>query len=589
MNEMIEQFKDNVWTTDKVNELIKLIDDGYTIKNSPFWENKPEWRNGNLVFEYTEEEILEIKKCSQDIIYFANNYCYAMTDDGIQNITLRNYQEDVLRDFQDNNKCVFLSCRQIGKTICSGIFLVWYLLFNFDKNILVLANVGDTTREIIEKIKVIISNLPFFLKPGIIKNDQMTMKFDNGCRIFGKNTTKTAALGFNIHLLFIDEAAHIHPNFIEPFWRSVYPTLSASKNGRIVMTSTPNGMNKFYEIYQGAVDKRNEFHPIRVDWWQVPGRDEAWREKEIANLGSEEDFNQEYGNQFLASSKLLLDGSTLTGMKKVVSEFKWVEIDDLNDTLVDYEHLRWHPKFDLDNIKDTDQFVFTIDTSNGGGGDYSVINIFKLIPTPLAMIQKKIQYTDEADFFSLMQVGIFRSNRQSIEELQVIIETLLYKVLGEDRVKIVLEMDFKGNLLYEKMTAHNNFYEDIFIHTKHSQNAIRLNPGTKLNPKNKLEYCVMMKKLVKSGRIITYEKHTFDELSAFGIDKKGSYSSQNGHDDIAMTLVNLTVFFDSPQFYEMVENAYDTLDDKYKRAIEEKLKNMGGDEDADFSAFKDLM
>lgn len=586
----MEHFQDNVWNTSKVTELMKMIDDGYIIKNSPFWENKPEWRSGNLVFEYTDEEIAEIKRCASDIIYFANSYCYAMTDDGVQNIKLRDYQEDVLRDFQDNDMCVFLSCRQIGKTICSGIFLVWYLLFNYDKNILILANIGDTTREIIEKVKVILSHLPFFLKPGIIKNDQMTMKFDNGCRVFGKNTTKTAALGFNIHLLFLDEAAHIHANFIEPFWRSVYPTLSASKNGRIVMTSTPNGLNKFCEIYQAAVEGRNEFYPIRVDWWQVPGRDEAWKAKEIANLGSEEDFNQEYGNQFLSSSKLLLDGPTLAGIKKVQTEFKWVEIADLNDTTVDYEHLRWHPKFDLDNIIDTDRFVFSIDTANGTGGDYSIINIFKIIPTPVAMIEKKLHYTDESDFFSLMQVGIFRNNRQPIEDLLVITETLLYKVFNEESVKIVLEMDFKGNLLYEKMSMHENFYDDIFIHTKHTQDAVRLKPGVKLNQKNKTEYCMLMKKSIKSGRIIPYEKHTFNELSAFGLNKKGSYSSQTGHDDISMTIVNLTSFFDSPQFYEIVESVYDNLDDKYKTAIEKKLNTdeSGTGGGIDFSALKDL-
>lgn len=466
--------------------------------------------------------------------------------------------------------------------------MVWYLLFNYDKNLLVLSNVGSTTLEIIDKIKVIISNLPFFLKPGMIKNDQMTMKFDNGCRLFGKNTTKNAAIGFAIHACYIDEFAHLPANFVESFWRSVFPTISATK-GRMILTSTPNGLNKFYEIYQAAVEGRNEFHPIRVDWWQVPGRDEAWKAKEIANLGSEEDFNQEYGNQFLSSSNLLLDGTTLAAMKRVQTEFKWVEIDDLNDTLVDYDKLRWHPRFDIDSVEDG-QFVFSIDTANGGGGDYTVLNIFKLIPSPVPMIKKKIDFRDEADFFSLMQVGIFRNNRQPIEELQIIVETLLYKVFGEERVKIVLEMDFKGNLLFERMSNHDMFYDDIFIHTKHSQNAARLNPGTKLNPKNKLEYCMMMKKLVKGARIIPYEKNTFEELSVFGLDKKGSYSSQSGHDDIAMTMVNLTVFFDSPQFYEMVESAYDGLDDKYKDAIQSRLD--GGDTDGDQfdpSMYRDLM
>lgn len=580
-----------VWSTEKVNTLMEAVDDGVDLSKitNPFWDGNPEWRDKNIVFEYTEEEVEELKKCASDVIYFANTYCYAMTDEGVANIKLRDYQEDILKDFQDNRFCVFLAPRQVGKTISTSIFLTWYLLFNTEKNLMILANNGGTTEELIDKVKNILMNLPFFLKPGMIKNNVMSMKIDNGCRLIGKTTTKTSGIGFTIHFLFMDEFAHIHANFIDPFYRAVYPTLSSSKISRIIITSTPNGQNKFFDIYQGAVDGDNEYHPIRVDWWQVPGRDEAWMNTEIANLGSVEDFNQEYGCQFLASDKLLLDGSTLSSMKKKQTEFRWIELDHLNDTQVDYEHLIWHPKFDFDNVSEKDQFVFSIDTANGGGGDHSVINIFKVIPTPIPMIQKKLKYQDEGDFFSLMQVGLFRHNRQNIEELQVIIEALIFKVFNPEQVKVVLEMDFKGNLLYERISQHDEFWEELFIHTKHSQAAVRLKPGTKLNPKNKLEYCMELKRLVKSGRIITYEKQTFAELSAFGINAKGSYSSQSGHDDIAMTLVNLTVFFDSPQYYELVENIYDDLDPKYKDAIEEKLNSGGDDSDFDFGALGDMM
>lgn len=560
-----------VWTTEKVNKLLEDIDAGVDVKSTPFWDGKPEWRSANIVFEYTAEEMEEIQRCAKDVIYFANNYCFSMTDEGVKNITLRDYQEDVLRDFQDNRFCVFLSPRQVGKTITTGIFLTWYLLFHSDKNLMVLSNTGATTTEIIDKIKVILQNLPFFLKPGIILNNQMTMKFDNGCRLFGRNTTKTAAIGFTIHFLYCDEFAHIHNNFIDPFWRSVYPTLSSSKISRVVITSTPNGMNKFYDIYKDALEGNNEFKPIRIDWWQVPGRDEAWMKREIGNLGSEEDFNQEYGCQFLASSKLLLDRTTLGQIKRLSTEFVWRELTDLHNKDINYEHLRWHPKFNLDSIKDTDRFVFTVDTAGGGGGDYTVLNIFKLVPMPEKMIEQQINANDEGDFMSLLQVGMFRSNKAGVEELQPIIETLLYDVFGEDAVKIVLEMDFKGNLLYERMSNHTKFYEDMFIHTKHSENARRMSPGIKLNPKNKYEFCMEFRRLVRSGRVIPCEKNTFNELMSFGLDKKGSYSSQIGHDDIAMSMVNLVPFFTSDQYYEIVENIYDGLDEKYKTLISNRL------------------
>lgn len=583
-----------VWTTSRVNELFAQLEAGIEPFTTPFWDGKPEWRAGNIVFEYTAEELIEIEKCARDVIYFANNYCFAMTDDGIQNIKLRDYQEDVLRDFQDNRFCAFVSPRQVGKTIVTGIFLTWYLLFHTDKNLMILSNTGATTIEIIDKIKVILGNLPFFLKPGIIMNNQMTMKFDNGCRLFGRNTTKTAAIGFAVHMLYCDEFAHIHANFIDPFWRSVYPTLASSNISRCVITSTPNGQNKFYEIYLGALEKKNEFKAIRIDWWQVPGRNEAWRLKEIANLGSEEDFNQEYGCQFLASSKLLLDSKTLSQTKALVVEYQWREIMDLDDLGLNYDGLKWHPKFSFENVKPTDKFVFSIDTAGGGGGksDFSVVNIFKMVPTPLAIVEKQISFTDESDFFSLLQIGLYRSNTTDIEVLVPIIETLLYQTFGSDDVRIVLEMDFKGNLVFDRMTRHKEFYDDIFVHTKHSENARALKPGLKLNPKNKLQFCMEMRRLVRSGKIIPNENHTFNELTSFGINKKGSYSSQIGHDDIAMTIVNMSSFFSSTQYFEMVEDIYDTLDDKYKKAITEKLNigDSGKTEDGfDMDFLKGLM
>ena len=142
----------NVWTTEKVKNLYDMIDEGKDVKSTPFWEGRPEWKQGGIVFEYTAWEWEEMRKCAEDVIYFANKYCFVMTDDGIQKIVLRDYQEDVLRDLQENRFAVFLSARQTGKTITTGIFLTHFLLFNTDKNLMVLANVGSTTTEIIDKI-----------------------------------------------------------------------------------------------------------------------------------------------------------------------------------------------------------------------------------------------------------------------------------------------------------------------------------------------------------------------------------------------------------------------------------------------------
>ena len=301
----VKQEESAVWSTAKVEQLLVATEDGYKPKVTPFYEGNQNLKKGNLVFEYTADEISEIKRCATDIVYFANKYCTVMTDEGLQIVTLRGYQEEMLRLYQNERFSIVLAARQTGKTICSSIFIAWYVLFNFDRNALILSNKGATTTEILDKGKVILENLPFFLKPGIIKYDVFNSKFDNGCRIIGQTTTKKAAIGFTIHLLFMDEFAHIPAQYLDSFYENVYPTVSASRKSKVIITSTPWGFNKFYEIYTAAEKGLNEFKPFRVDWWDVPGRDEAWMRQEVQNLGSEEAFNRQYGNQFIASSSLL--------------------------------------------------------------------------------------------------------------------------------------------------------------------------------------------------------------------------------------------------------------------------------------------
>lgn len=461
-------------------------------------------------------------------------------------------------------------------SITSSIILVWYLLFNHDKNAMILANVGDTAEELMDKIKSIIKGLPFFLKPGMVVNNVMSMRFDNGCRILAKTTTKTSGIGFTIHFLYMDEFAHINSNFIESFFRSTYPTVSSSKVSRIIITSTPNGMNKFYEIYQGALKGDNSFNPIRVDWWQVPGRDEAWKQKEIGNLGSEELFNQEYGNQFLSSSSLLLGSNELRKIRANEVEYVWKEIDSLHYEGINYENLLWHPKFNLDEADSSGKkFVLSVDISAGVKGDFTVINIFKLSPLPKAIIESKTDFDDESDFFGLIQIGIFRDNEVKLEELVKITKNLVKNVFGVERVKLAIEMNFKGELFYEKIMSDDEFFDEMILFTRHSESSKSMKPGIKYNEKNKMKYCELLRGLVREGRILVNEKKwTIPELFTFGLNSRGTYSSQTGHDDVAMTLVNLPALFDGYDFNQMSGDLFDELDNSYKELIVKKMENV---------------
>lgn len=579
LEEEIEDSSDSsYWSTERINDLLRRVDEeglDYKSVENPFYDNNPDLKRANLLWEYTSDEIIEMKKCAQDVIYFSK-YCQVMTDNGLSFLDLRDYQQSVLREYQSHRFNVFLAPRQVGKSIISSVFLVWYLLFNHDKNAMILANVGDTAEELMDKIKTIIKGLPFFLKPGMLVNNVMSMRFDNGCRILAKTTTKTSGIGFTIHFLYMDEFAHINPNFIEAFFRSTYPTVSSSKVSRIIVTSTPNGLNKFYEIYQGALDGTNTFNPIRVDWWQVPGRDEAWKQAEIGNLGSEELFNQEYGNQFLSSSSLLLGSNELKKIKSIETEYFWKEISPLHDLDLNYENLIWHPKFQIDLANSNGKkFVLSIDLSGGVRGDFTVINIFKATPLPMSIIEKITGFDNETDFFGLVQVGIFRDNEIKLENLVKLVNSLVVDVFGLERTKLVIEMNYKGELLYDKLCQNDDFFDGMFLFTKHTESAKTLKPGIKYNQKNKMQYCELLRGLVKENRIMVNEKKwTVPELFTFGLNNSGTYSSQTGHDDVAMTLVNLSPLFEGRDFSDLVGELYDEIDGPYKELMQKKIEGV---------------
>lgn len=571
-----------IWTSAKVEKLLAAMEEGYATNEHPFYEGDPNYRKGNVVFEYTDLELAEIKKCAKDIIHFANHYCTVMTDEGYMKITLRPYQEKVLRSYQNNRWNIFLAPRQIGKTITSSIFLTWYLLFHFDKNVLLMSNKGATTKEIMDKIKAIVEGLPFFLKPGVLKKDVMTMIFDNKCRIIGQNTTKTGGIGFTIHLLFIDEFAHIPEGIKKTFYENVYPTLSSSKISRVIITSTPNGFDLFHDLYTAAVDGTNEYTAMRVDWWEVPGRDEEWKNREIANLGSLEAFNQQYGCQFLSSSNLLLSSDELKRLKRNEVEFIFHEFDPLDDLGIDYSQLKWHPDFDPLDIEDKNRFfVFGIDLAEGIGRDHSVINIFQLESLDYEDIDRLESPGSISDFFSLKQIGLFRSNIHSIENFSKILYAMCVKMFDQDNLRLVIEYNVYGaELLKNLITLYpssNDFDEDSVVRYHHRIGAKVKQPGLRMNKDLKKIYCEKMKSFVMAGKIALTEQKTIQEASLFSRNPTGTYSAQTGHDDIIMTAVSVSSFFDTLDFSDIVEEFFEQLDQEKIDKIEQILDESGED------------
>jgi hypothetical protein len=275
-----QQERQMIFTTKLVDEATDKINDGIVVKRyqNPWLKSEVGLRRAGASFKMTPDEQQEYVRCALDVHYFTEKYCKVKTEDGsINNILLRDYQKEMLDNFVNNRFSILMASRQVGKTISSSIFMLHTILFNNDKNIMIVANKGDTAVEIVDKIKSIYSLLPFFLKPGIKTWNQKSLTFENGCRIKTSARTKTPAIGFTIDVLYLDEFAHIPSNIIEPYYTAAFPTVSAVQNSKIIITSTPNGMNLFHRLLIDAERPdgdplKNNYKAMRVYWYQVPGR-----------------------------------------------------------------------------------------------------------------------------------------------------------------------------------------------------------------------------------------------------------------------------------------------------------------------------
>jgi hypothetical protein len=233
----------SIWTTERINKLLDEIDNGMDIKglhNSPFKDNDINLKRANLPFEYTPEEWEELKKCKLDLLYFAWNYCNIQTGDGIQLVKdaggLRDFQEEILESFKANKFNILMASRQTGKSVTSAIFILWFLLFHSEKTALIVADNFTTTRELIDKFRIGLDGLPFFMKPGIKHINSGNIKFDNDSRVVARTTTKKSGIGLSVNLLYMDEFAHINESNLNDFYKAILPTITADPEAKAIIT-----------------------------------------------------------------------------------------------------------------------------------------------------------------------------------------------------------------------------------------------------------------------------------------------------------------------------------------------------------------
>lgn len=554
--------KKTVWSTKRVDEWMRDYSEGIAHKDNPWLDGTIGVRNPDIVFEYTEEEIRELTKCANDIFYFANNYAWCLQGSkGYQPLTLRDYQNEMLESYVNNRFSICLTSRQVGKTVIAAVFILHYIIFNYDRHVAIAANKYATATEIMDKIKEMMNYLPFFMKPGVKINNISKMSFANGCRIEAQATTKRSFIGYTIHLLYLDEFAHVEPHILNEFYENIMPTVSSMEDSKIIVTSTPNGYNKFFDLYQGAVDGKNSFHPIRVDWWQVPGRDEKWKEKMVFDCGGEDEFMRQYGNSFLSTGNTLLSPDSLAKLQKNRVKYVYKEIVEVEKSWCDeFRDLKWHPDFNVLDLKDPKHmWVLSIDLAEGGGGDSSVINFFRMEVKPKDMVTTIDVKSDDyrkSDFFRLVQVGRFRSNVTDIPTLAKLVYIMVMRVMDSDKVRIVCEYNaFGGEFVFQLQNVfgdNNNFDLSTVLKFKHSEDSKIRKYGIKVNGNNKPVMCMNLKGLIASDGIVVTDDDTVGEFEVFS--KVGNtWKASRDNDDLAMSVVDVTAVFDHPYFDVMME------------------------------------
>lgn len=538
------------WSTDALCMAIKGLDQGQKLVANPFYENNTKLLKGDLVYVRTKDEINEWVRCSKDIIYFANKYCKLMTPEGIQHVRLRDYQERYLKHLQEHRLSIYLSCRQSGKTTSSAIFMLWYILFNIDKNSLVLGNKRKTSIEVLDKVKKIFLELPYFLKPGIYKWNEAEICFDNGCRCMAEATTINSGISFTFHCVLADEFAHIPPNIKESFYNNIFPTITAAK-ARFMITSTQNGMDLFARLYIAAQEGENEYAAFETNWQEVPEwnpekrcweqRTEDWHRQQVGNLGGEEAFQKQFGCSFITSSSTLISSKTLATIKQRIVPFVHKDVYCAGN-----EYMLWHPDYNIEKLRN-DYFVVTVDISEGIDKDYTVFTMNRIRPET----DTEMLYTDT--------VGYFRCNRLSIKECAESLCDFCEKYLDGTKYLINIEWNTYGAVFVRYMLEYIDRMGCVGVSQGnlvkyYNESGTRFNYGCKMTHNTKVLACKNFKEDYERGRVVNVSLAFYNEALQFvDINGNSKFEASYGNDDLMMSQINLEMAKDNPQFKYFIE------------------------------------
>jgi hypothetical protein len=468
---------------------------------------------------FSQEELSEYIKCMNDPAYFATKYIKIINlDRGLVPFDLYPYQGQMFDHFNSNRFSIVLACRQSGKSISSVVYILWYAIFKPEQTIAILANKGATAQEMLGRVTLALENLPFFLQPGCKTLNKKSIEFSNNSRIVAAATSGNSIRGMSVNLLFLDEFAFVEND--GTFYTSTYPVITSGKTTRVIITSTANGLgNTFHKLWEGAVQGTNDFKPFRVDWWDVPGRDDEWKRQTIANT-SELQFDQEFANNFHGTGNTLINANTLLSLK---SHEPMYSMNNVHVYETPIKKDREYPD-SLDH-----HYIMLVDVAKGRGRDYSTFNIIDISVTPFK------------------QVATFRDNLIS----PLLFPDVIYKYANlYNKALVIIENNDAGQVVC------NGIFYELEYDNVYTSNGVKADAiGVYMDKKTKKIGCSHIKDLVEQKKIDIVDAETIVEMSTF-VSKGQSYEAMDGmHDDLMMNLVMFGWFAATPMFAESIDGS----------------------------------
>ena len=504
----------------------------------------PNLKKAHTKSRFTKKNVQEVMKCMDDPKYFIENYLKIVTiDKGLVPFEMYDFQREMVDKFHENRFTICKLPRQSGKSTIIVSYLLHYVLFNDNVNVAILANKSSTARDLLGRLQLAYEHLPKWMQQGVLNWNKGSLELENGSRIVAASTSSSAVRGSTFNIIFLDEFAYVPNNIAEEFFSSVYPTISSGKKSKVMIVSTPHGMNMFYKLWMDAVNKKNDYVPTEVHWSAVPGRDEKWKEQTIRNT-SESQFQTEFECEFLGSVDTLINASKIKSM---------VAIDPKRSGSFDV----W------EQPKKGHIYTVCVDVARGISNDYSAAIVIDCTKAPYKIVAK---YRDN-DIKPIVFPSIIQKLGNAYNKAYVLIEINDLGQQVADAMQFELEYD---NMMMVTQRGRSGQVLGGGFSGRGSQLGLRMTKGTKKIGTSNL------KSLIEADKLIINDFDIISELSTF-IAKGKSFEAEPGsNDDIVMCLVIFSWLANQRYFKELTDvNVRGQMFTEQQNAIEADMAPFG--------------